>query len=292
MIRIACCQYEIETLPNWQDYKRKIEELVANAKKENVTILLMPEYAGIEAACNKFDTEDELFSALQSLIPKYIELYRKLAQRHQIYIQAGTIMEKVDSGSYANRAYFFSPNGAYEYQDKIQLTETEKNSNLFHHGDHQKIFETSFGKIGIAICYDSEFPEIIRRFVQHDVSIILVPSYTTTLAGYNRVFLSCRSRAIENQCYLAISYVISKVDISVEIENTYGKAAILGPIDTGFPNDGILAQGTMNKPMLVIGDVALEKLNWIRENGQVLNYKDAFRCISLENNQIESIQFF
>lgn len=292
MTRIACSQYEIEILPDWQAYATKIETLVINAKKEDAACILMPEYAGIEAACNKFDTEGELFSALQPLIPMYLDLYKKLAQHHQIYIQAGTIIEEIIPGKYVNRAYFFSPNGSYEYQDKLQLTEYEKSINLFQHGNQQKIFETSLGKIGIAVCYDSEFPEIIRCLVQQGASIILVPSYTTTLAGLNRVFLSCRARAIENQCYLAISYIINKVDISAETENTHGQAAILSPVDTGFPNDGILAQGVMNKPMLVIGDVVLEKLNWIRNNGQVHNYKDAMRCTSLKNDTIESIKFF
>jgi predicted amidohydrolase len=292
MTRIACCQYEIENLSDWQAYAAKVETQIIHAKKEGAVCLMLPEYAGVEAACDRFDTEHELFSALQPLIPTYIDLYKKLAQRHHIYIQAGTIIEETTPGKYINRAYFFSPHGSYDYQDKLQLVEAEKSTHLLQHGNHQKIFETSFGKIGIAVCYDSEFPEIIRRLVQQGASIILVPSYTTTVAGYNRVFLACRARAIENQCYLAISYVINTVNISAETEMTHGQAAIVGPVDTGFPNDGIIAQGIMNKPMLVFGDVDLAKLDWIRTHGQVLNYKDTMRCASLENDKIESIRFF
>ena len=173
----------------------------------------MPEYAGIEMACHSFATDQQLFAALQPLIPQYIEFYQKLARYYQIYIQAGTIIEQVTFQQYVNRAYFFAPSGSYGYQDKMQLTAYEKNMQLLQHGQQLKIFETAFAKIGIAICYDSEFPEIVRYFSQNDVTLILVPSYTSTLAGYHRVFLSCRARAIENQCYVALSAVVNSVDL-------------------------------------------------------------------------------
>lgn len=283
MIRTTCCQYQIEQLPNWESYIVKIKKLVIDAKNEDASILIMPEYAGIEIACKKFNTDDELFSALQPLIPKYIDFYQKLAQANQIYIQAGTIIEKTKSDKFVNRAYIFSPNGSYEYQDKLQLTEYEKSINLLQRGSQQKIFETSLGNIGIAVCYDCEFPEIIRSLAKQGASIILVPSYTTTLAGSNRVFLSSRARAIENQCYIAISYVINKVDLSGKSDNTYGQAAILGPVDIGFPDDGIIAQGQMNQPMLVTGNLSLDALDLVRKEGQVHNLEDSVRFAEIDN---------
>ncbi len=48
MIRVACCQYQIEKLLDWQKLCYKNRKLVTEAKKENASILLMPEYVGIE----------------------------------------------------------------------------------------------------------------------------------------------------------------------------------------------------------------------------------------------------
>lgn len=76
MIRIVCCQYQIENLSDWQSYVTKIENLIIDAKKENASLLLMPEYAGVEIACEKFLTDNDLFIALQPLIPKYIDFLR------------------------------------------------------------------------------------------------------------------------------------------------------------------------------------------------------------------------
>jgi len=224
-----------------------------------------------------------VFGQTLTFIPKYIELYQKFAKTNQIYIQAGTIIEKIKSSQFVNRAYLFSPNGTYAYQDKLQLTEYEKSIHLLQSGNQQKIFDTSLGKMGIAVCYDSEFPEIIRSLAQHGASIILVPSYTTTLAGYYRVFLSCRARAIENQCHVAISFVINTVNLSGGLDNTYGQAAILGPADVGFPDDGIIAQGQMNQSMLVTGPFSLEALARVRKEGHVHNFEDSGRLTQINH---------
>ena len=289
MIKIACAQYQMEQLPDLASYVIKIEKLITEAKKQGATLLVLPEYAGVEIACNKFDTDEELYNALEPLVPKYIDFYQKLAKKYDIYIQAGTIVEKISSDKYSNRAYLFSPTGSYGYQDKLQLTQFEHNLKLLQRGSEQKIFVTPFGKIAIAVCYDSEFPEIVRRLVQQGASIILVPSYTTSVAGYNRVFLSCRARAIENQCYMAVSFTVGKVDLSDKAEDTYGQAAIFSPADTGFPDDGVVAQGTMNKPMLVCGDVALADIDRVRQDGQVLNFHDTEHCLQIEKNKLEII---
>ncbi len=289
MIKIACCQYKIEKFPDWDSYTFKIENMVSEVKKANVDILQLPEYSGIEIVFKSFNSDEELFLAMQDILPSYIEFYKNLAQKHHIYIQPGTIIERIADNKFVNRAYFFGPNGEYNFQDKLQLTQYEKSCKILEHGDKQKIFSTSFGKMGIAICYDSEFPEIVRRLVFNGASLILVPSYTTTLAGFNRVFLSCRARAIENQCYVAVSYMVNGVDSGGELEQTFGQAAVLGPADSGFPDDGIIAKGILNQSMIVTAEIDLNSLETVRKNGHVLNYEDTKRCISLETEQLEVV---
>jgi len=80
MIRIACSQYQIEELPDWESYVIKIEKLIANAKSDGAHILLMPEYSGIEIACKKFNTDGELFEALQPFIRKRLTKYIPLIE--------------------------------------------------------------------------------------------------------------------------------------------------------------------------------------------------------------------
>ena len=45
------------------------------------------------------------------------------------------------------------------------------------------VFETPWGRIGIAICYDSEVPPLVRAQVEANAWLILVPTCTDTLHG-------------------------------------------------------------------------------------------------------------
>lgn len=136
---------------------------------------------------------------------------------------------------------------------------------------------------GINFHFDLIFPDKESHSLQQK------KYYTTTLAGYHRVFLSCRARAIENQCYVATSFVVNRNDLSGEADDTFSMATILSPADTGFPDDGVIAQGVMNQPMLVISDLDVKALDSVRQNGQVHNFEDAKRFIKFEMGEIKII---
>jgi predicted amidohydrolase len=274
MIRIACAQYEIEHLQDWYAYQAKIEQIVHDAKEQDINLLVLPEYAGIECVCERFSTDEALYAALQQYIPQYIDFFSQIAKRFKMYLQPGTIIEQVAENQYVNRAYLFSPHGRYGFQDKCQLTPFEKSLGILVPSSHQTVFHTELGEIAIAICYDSEFPEVVSNFTQHGAKLILVPSYTGSVAGYNRVFLSCRARAIENQCFVAASFCIKQVNLFRDPEQTFGQAAILAPADRLFPYDGVLAQGNWQTPQILSTVLRFDDLQIVRESGEVLNFKD------------------
>lgn len=286
MIKIASCQYQLELLADWKAYVNKITTLVSAAKQQGAQILLLPEYAGVEIACKYYASEQELFAGVQPLIPRYLELFQNLAQQYQLYIQAGTIVEQSTSNQFVNRAYFFGPDRSLGFQDKLQLIEFEKDTRVIQAGNEQTIFDTPFGKIGIAICYDSEFPAIVSRLTNAGAWLILVPSYTNSMAGYHRVLLSCRARAIENQCYVAISCVVGASGLSDATEQTMGQASILSPADITFPDNGIIAQGEMNKIETIAAELDAEKLFTVRKQGKTHNFEDAKKCVQLINDRI------
>ncbi|HTM63208.1 MAG TPA: carbon-nitrogen hydrolase family protein [Gammaproteobacteria bacterium] len=287
MMRIAVCQTNIEKNLDWNRYAAKMEKLVSAAKSDGAHMLLMPEYAGTEI-CSSRETDAALYAAIQHLLPQYLELFKRLAVENQMYIQPGTILVAAQNDQYVNRAYFFGPDGGVDYQDKLQLIEYEKNTKLIARGSEQKLFETRYGKMGIAICYDSEFPEIVRRLVVAGATIILVPSYTTSVAGYYRVVLSCRARAIENQCFVAVAFAVGEVAVTEPPEQTYGKSGIFSPADIGFKDDGIVIESQMNETGIITADLDLKQLASIRENGNTLQYEDIRYCERLLNMPIMS----
>lgn len=272
-MKITSTQYRIEQFANWQNYTTKIERLVASVKEEGSQLLLLPEYAGLEMAFSSNATDLQLFTQLQTVLPKYLEFYQDLAQRYEIYLQPGTIVVETQPQFFHNRAYFFGPK-AMGFQDKLRLVESEKETDLLRPGTAQTIFETKIGTIGIAICYDSEFPEIVRKLVYKGAQLILVPCFTPSRQSFNRVYYSCRARAIENQCYILMACAVGNYQFTDTFYSLTGQANLFSPIDENFTEDGVVSQGAINAIATMTTPISYEKLQHVRDYGQVLNFKD------------------
>ena len=228
-------------------------------------------------------------------LTNYLEFFSKTAKEYNLYIQPGTLPVKIPSGKFRNRACFFSPNGQHDYQDKIIITPSENALTEFSGGDKIKIFDTPYGKMGIVVCYDSEFPALVHLLAhKNDVKIILVPSYTDTMHGFYRVHLACRAHALEYQCYVVQACAHAKVNVCDFLDATaVGSAGIFAPPDDGFPENGILALGDARIYNELVGaTLSLEKLDHVRANGQVRNFNDHFLLEKIQQTvNIEKINF-
>lgn len=277
-VTVTAIQYGVEFLTSWSAYVEKMEKLVAAAVTQGAQILLFSEYGCLELASilpqAVYSDWDKTVAALQEILPNYLRLHCDLARRYGIYIVASTIPVVLADGACRNRAYFCRPDGYYDYQDKIILTRYEDEVWQMSYGDEIKVFNTKYGLVGINICYDVEFPLIARQQVEMGAKLILVPSDTDTLAGYNRVRIGCQARALENQCYVAMAPTVGNTDWSSALDYNVGAAAIYTPVDAGFPADGVLVQGELNRSQWVIATLDLAQIDDIRRNGAVLNHRD------------------
>uniref|UniRef100_A0A0Q9YD59 2-oxoglutaramate amidase n=1 Tax=Candidatus Berkiella cookevillensis TaxID=437022 RepID=A0A0Q9YD59_9GAMM len=288
MIHVATSQYAIELLPDWQSFADKMNVLVGQAKAQGIHFLVLPEYGGIEIYPQYEATDQALFNGLQPLLPQYIDFFQSLAKKHQIYIQPGSIIVKSAEEQFMNRAYLFGPQGDIGFQDKMQIIADEKEHDLLACGTMQTLFETSFGLIGIAICYDSEFPELIRNFTRQGAKLIVVPSFTPSQESFLRVYYSCQARAIENQCYVLTSSAVGRTKIGDTLYTLEGQANIFTPIDVGF-SEGILTQGKKNETALVQATLDFDKLNEVRKYGQVQNFYD-YMDMDLSSNSLSKVR--
>jgi len=277
-VKIATAQYDISFLGSWQEYQTKVERWVENAVSQQAKILLFPEYASMELASlfgqEIYSSLSKQLLALQSLLDDYIKLYQGLAQKHQCYIQAGTFPVEIEPEVYRNRAYLFWPDGRFDFQDKIMMTRFENEQWLIKKGQELKCFDTEFGKVAINICYDSEFPLLARKQAEAGATLILVPSCTDTVAGFHRVKIGCQARALENQCYVAQACLVGEAPWSEAVDINVGSAGVYTPVDRGFPDNGILVSGVLNKVEWVFAELELASVTTVREQGQVFNYRD------------------
>jgi predicted amidohydrolase len=278
MPRIAAAQYDISFLDSWSNYSSKIRQWVSLAAEHNAEILLFPEYACMELASlfpqSVYTSLSGQLDALQTLLPDYLALFKELAQQHQVYIQAGTYPVKLADGEFHNHAYFFTPQGEVDFQEKLTMTRFENEQWHISRGLQVKVFETVFGKLGINICYDSEFPHYARLQAEQGAALILVPSCTDTLAGYYRVRIGCQARALENQCYVVQASLVGNAEWSEAVDVNVGAAAIYTPVDRGFSATGIQEIGELNRVQWVFADLDFAALKKVRAEGQVFNFND------------------
>lgn len=278
MPKIAAAQYDISFLESWDNYLAKTERWVKEAVDQGANILLFPEYACMELASlfpqAVYSSLSEQLTALQSLLPDYLDLFKRLSVEHNVYIQAGSYPVKCDNGEYRNHAYFFSPDGGVDFQEKLTMTRFENEQWHISRGFDIKIFDTRYGKVAINICYDSEFPHYARKQAEMGAVLILVPSCTDTQAGYYRVRIGCQARALENQCYVVQASLVGEAPWSEAVDINCGAAAIYTAVDRGFPDNGILAIGDYNAVQWVYADLDLSAVETVRQQGQVFNYKD------------------
>jgi predicted amidohydrolase len=276
-MKIAAVQYPIEFLGEWRDYQDKVVALVENAVAKQAQLLVFPEYGAMELAslfgkeiCSDLQAQ---IAHMQALLPGFVELYHELARRHDVYILAPSFPVRVEN-EYRNRAYFFGPSGGYDFQEKLVMTRFESEKWIITPGNEIKVFETRHGKIGVNVCYDVEFPLIARQQAAAGANLILVPSCTDTLAGYHRVRVGAQARAMENQCFVAQSPTIGEAPWSEAVDVNVGAAGVYTPIDRGFPSDGVLARGEINRAQWVYADVDFAGIAAVRDQGQVFNYRD------------------
>jgi predicted amidohydrolase len=241
-------------------------------------LAVFPEYGAMELASLDPATMGDLSGSLASvsaLVPRVDALHAALSARLGLHILAASLPCALPDGRYVNRARLFAPNGKMGIQDKLIMTRFEREEwGVSGAVGPLRLFQTSLGKIGVTICYDSEFPLLARALVEAGMELLLVPSCTETAHGYWRVRLGAQARALEGQCYALHSPTVGAADWSPAVDMNRGAAALYGPPDRGFPADGVVAIGEMDAAQWLFAEVDLAKVAELRAAGTVLNRRD------------------
>jgi predicted amidohydrolase len=277
MLRIAAAQYPIERFASLGDYRDKLARWVSEAAGNGAQLLVFPEYGAMEyAGASGEQIAGDLKASLAAVSNALSEMdaaHAALAQRHEVHILAASGPSARPSGRFANAARLFAPSGRMGVQEKLIMTPFERNWGISP-GETLRVFETSLGRIGIAICYDSEFPLLVRAQAEAGAQIILVPSCTEFRSGYARVRAAAMARALENTCVTVLSPTVGDAPWSPAVDHNAGAAGVYVPADHGFSETGILAEGPLNQPQWVYANVDLPRLQRVRETGEMRNSTD------------------
>jgi predicted amidohydrolase len=151
---------------------------ISAATDRGARIIVLP-----ELVTSGYCLDRELLDmAAEELDGPTLEAWTKEAARLNVVI-AGGFCEKADGKLY-NSALLVGPDGLLLHYRKLHLFDREKL--IFAPGDvGLGVVETPFGRVGLCVCYDLRFVEVMRALALQGADVIAVP--TAWVGGFDKV---------------------------------------------------------------------------------------------------------
>lgn len=285
-VRVAASQYFVRPIRAIDEFFDQVSSVVATSAGYNSQLLVLPEYFTLQLASldDPHKPVSEIVRGVANHVPRFLDFMSGLAERYRMYIVGGTIPAVDDDGRVRNDCYVFSPSGGRHSQGKLHMTRFERDDWNVLERDRLTVFDTEFGRMAVAVCYDVEFPELVRSLARYGIDILAVPSSTDDRHGFLRVRYCAHARAIENQVYVIHSPTVGGLPWVPDLSLNYGTAAVLTPCDYPFARDGIETEGVLNQDMVAIAELDLRAIDSSRTFGTVLPLSDARHTQELTHN--------
>ena len=274
IVRLGLIQWQMRPYKNLEELMQQAEYFVDAVSGYRCDFALFPEFFNAPLmAENNHLSEPDAIRELAKHTEKIVLRFSELSISYNINIITGSMPEMKD-GTLYNVGYLCRRDGTIDRYEKIHVTPDEEKIWGMQGGNSLKTFDTDCGKIGILICYDSEFPELSRLLADDGMDILFVPFLTDTQHGYSRVRHCSHARAIENECYVAIAGSVGNLPNVHNMDIQYAQSAVFTPSDFAFPPNGIKSEAVSNSEMILIADVDIDLLRELNQFGSVKNLKD------------------
>jgi predicted amidohydrolase/ribosomal protein S18 acetylase RimI-like enzyme len=274
VVRLGLIQWQMRLYKDLEELMQQAEYFVDAVSAYRSDFALFPEFFNAPLmADNNHLPESEAIRELAKYTPQIVQKFSELAISYNINIITGSMPEIKNELLY-NVGYICKRDGSTDRYEKLHVTPDEAKVWGMQGGNQLKTFDTDCGKIGVLICYDSEFPELSRLLADEGMDILFIPFLTDTQNGYSRVRHCAQARAIENECYVAIAGSVGNLPKVNNMDIQYAQSMVFTPCDFSFPANGIKAEATTNTEMILIADVDLDLLKDLNKFGSVRNLND------------------
>ena len=195
----------------------KIAGAMGEAATAGAQAILFP-----ELSLTGYVLTDEVRAIAEPANGPTLQRLGELARRHGMLTVIGWPEASEGGLVYDSAAVIERDGSLLETYRKTHLW--DKEVTVFAAGDRLAAVDTSLGRIGVAICYDMEFPETARLLALDGARIVLTPTATTDpFAPYQAVYT--RARAMENSIYVATANTVGDFDG----HHFFGESSIVGP---------------------------------------------------------------
>jgi predicted amidohydrolase len=204
-VRVACRQLA-PIVGDLEGNRRKAREGVREAVAAGARLVVLPELC---TSGYVFESREEALTLAQPAHGGALAEWSEEARRGDAVVVGG-FCELGDDGELYNSAAVVDGDGVLAVYRKLHLWDREQL--VFRPGDAlPPVVETPLGRIGVIICYDISFPEIVRGVAMRGADLIAVPTNNPALpsvdgqepqevvwvraaASFNRVFVAFADR--------------------------------------------------------------------------------------------------
>jgi predicted amidohydrolase len=224
---------------------QKMLKMIDQAASQNVDLVVFPELAYSGHYCNSFHMQ-QLAEPQDGF---FVQTLCRKANEKKIHIIAGYPESCEIPGRIYNSAIFIDDSGrVIENMRKVYVWGKEKL--IFREGTRFPVVNTRFGKVGMLICYDMEYPEPARIEALKGAEIIVGCSVWSIDPAEHRWHVDMQANALFNLLFMAGCNTVG--------ENICGSSMIVGP-------DGkIRAMASRTKEELLIHEIDLNEIISIR----------------------------
>ncbi|MGK0297999.1 MAG: putative amidohydrolase [Gammaproteobacteria bacterium] len=268
MTRVATIQ--MVSTANVEENLQSAASLIKQAADQDIEFALLPEYFPI-ISDNERDKLDHKEVYGNGPIQDFLA---EQASLHGIWLMGGTIpMDCGEENRVYNTCLLYDPHGnvvaRYEKMHLFDVNVDNKGSESYNEshtiaaGNKVSVAETPFAVIGMSVCYDLRFPELYRSMLDHDISLITVPSAFTVTTGKRHWETLLKARAVENLCYVIAS---NQGGQNTARRATWGHSMIIDPWGD------ILAELEYG-PGVAVADLDFNHVEGLRKSFPVLKHR-------------------
>lgn len=261
-MKIALIQMSI--VKNKEKNLETAKKMIHKACNEGAEIVVLPEMFNCPYNSRVFKDYSETKSG------KTITLMRTLARQHKIVIIAGSIVERDHENLY-NTSFIINTLGeiiakhrkAHLFDVDIPNGIRFKESRILKPGNKATVVKTTKGTLGVAICYDMRFPELIRKMTLLGAEMIFIPAAFNMTTGPAHWHTIARSRALDNQVYFALCSPARDTSSSYV---AYGHSLVTNPW-------GEIINELNKSPGILYSEIDFEQLKKVRTSLPLLKHR-------------------
>jgi omega-amidase len=255
-MKVAICQYDII----WSDgekNRRAIGEMLDHGEQADLYVL--PEMWSTGFIMNPSGIAEHTEDSTGGVNCPSLQWMKCKAAEKKAAIAGSVAVE--EQGRYFNRFYFVKPDGTYSYYNKHHLFTYGGENECYTAGQERVIVAWRGVRILLMVCYDLRFPLWIRNHKDYDL-ILFAANWPESRQGAWDILV--RSRAIENQCYVAAVNRIGN-----DPACTYAGGSVV--IDA---YGRVIATCTLHTPEIITANVDMKTLADFRKKFPVLDDAD------------------